>query len=291
MTVFFRALLACFGCIYTVQARRLTLTDEDIGKSLLVSNERLGESVPSRTDPREAVALILLASNPAAALKLTPSLGRRAVLAGTAALFSRPDRAPAAESAAIPTFSFKGLPGVSNLVGADKPRPTEELGVIGRGKNNDQSGRLNYCDKKGCISTYSSPYDDSFIPPWSYDAEDQTGEFSGFLKADNPSKPARKKKTVEEAQKELSAVVAAYPGANIIQEKPRYLYAEFEDLTTGEKDDVEFLISLDSALVGYRFAPRGRRNDDKKQRERVRSLRKSLEPNGWKSVGRAVNVN
>lgn len=218
-------------------------------------------------------------------------LDRRAVLLSTAlstTLVLRPGRSPAAPS--VPTFSLKGVPGVSTLLDTDAPRPSGELGVIGRGKDNAKSGRLNFCEKKGCISSFSVPGDDSYIPPWTYEP-DSIGAVSSFT---SPAKralaEARERKSLEVAQKELRAVVAEYPGATIVKDEPRYLYAEFEDLTTGEKDDVEFLLSQDSPIVGYRSAPRGRRSDDRRQRERIRALRKELAPNGWKSVGRAVGI-
>ena len=65
----------------------------------------------------------------------------------------------------------------------------------------------------------------------------------------------------------------------------RYVYSEFTDPLTGVVDDVEFLFSKDSPLVNYRSAARSG-GDDKRQRNRVRDLRKSLKPQGWKSVGR-----
>ena len=61
--------------------------------------------------------------------------------------------------------------------------------------------------------------------------------------------------------------------------------AQFTDSGTGVVDDVEFLFSLDTPLVGYRSAPRAGA-DDKRQRTRIRDIRKSLAPQGWKSVGR-----
>ena len=64
-------------------------------------------------------------------------------------------------------------------------------------------------------------------------------------------------------------------------------YAEFEDSVTGAIDDVEFLFSLDTPIVGYRSSPR-KGGDDKRQRNRIRDLRKSLQPLGWKSVGRLM---
>jgi uncharacterized protein (DUF1499 family) len=56
---------------------------------------------------------------------------------------------------------------------------------------------------------------------------------------------------------------------------------------TGAIDDVEFLFSRDAPIVGYRSAPRAG-SDDKRQRARIRDIRKALQPSGWKSVGRIV---
>ena len=82
-----------------------------------------------------------------------------------------------------------------------------------------------------------------------------------------------------------------YPGATIIKAsvEDRYLYAEVEDGLTGIKDDVEFLFSLNNPIVGYRSAPRVG-GDAKRQKVRIRDLRKTLQESGWKSVGRAVNL-
>lgn len=78
-------------------------------------------------------------------------LSRRALLG--CALATAPSlRTPAAE---VPTYSLKGLPGLSSVLGSDAPRP--ELGVIGKGKDGVKTGRLNFCEKKGCISSFSPP--------------------------------------------------------------------------------------------------------------------------------------
>jgi len=200
---------------------------------------------------------------------------------------------------AVPTFSLKGVPGISGLLGADAPRPSE-LGVLGKGMDGTASGRLQFCDKKGCISTFSLPDEDSFIPPWTYVPE-ETAAVSSFdarkaqlraealaeaIAAGAPPPPPRK--SLEEAQEDLRKVLGS-AGANIVTDQPRYVYAEFEDPQTGVKDDVEFLFSRDAPIVGYRSAPRSG-DSDKRQRERIRDLRKALAPQGWKSVGRAVGV-
>ena len=109
-----------------------------------------------------------------------------------------------------------------------------------------------------------------------------------------PAHAAAKKYSAADAQKafaELKKAVTEYPGATIIKAsvEDRYLYAEVEDGLTGIKDDVEFLFSLNNPIVGYRSAPRVG-GDAKRQKVRIRDLRKTLQESGWKSVGRAVNV-
>ena len=98
-------------------------------------------------------------------------------------------------------------------------------------------------------------------------------------------------KTRDKAFAELKKAVTEYPGATIIKAsvEDRYLYAEVEDGLTGIKDDVEFLFSLNNPIVGYRSAPRVG-GDAKRQKVRIRDLRKTLQESGWKSVGRAVNL-
>ena len=56
-----------------------------------------------------------------------------------AAVAFAPLRAPALEA---PTYSLKGIPGLSALTGADAPRPME-VGVLGRGMEGGKTGRLN----------------------------------------------------------------------------------------------------------------------------------------------------
>merc|ERR1711892_222575 len=93
------------------------------------------------------------------------------------------------------------------------------------------------------------------------------------------------RKSLETAFAELLEAVKATPGATIIkaEAEERYIYAEFRE--GNAVDDVEWLLSTDSPIVGYRSSPRAG-NDDKRQRGRIRDIRKSLAPQGWKSVGR-----
>ena len=231
-----------------------------------------------------------------------------------------PRRRPAHAADLPPTYSLKGLPGIKDIV--SKEAPSAELGVIGRGKNGDLTGRLNFCDKPGCISSFADPNDDYFVPPWTYDAdysEAATSAFESPLKkqlraereercravaegvegavlaeGDNCAATAAGgagPKSRDKAFAELKKAVTEYPGATIIKAsvEDRYLYAEVEDGLTGIKDDVEFLFSLNNPIVGYRSAPRVG-GDAKRQKVRIRDLRKTLQESGWKSVGRAVNL-
>ena len=223
---------------------------------------------------------------------------RRAVvrnLLSAAALTVAPSLPASAD--APPTYSLKGLAGA--LTGADAPRPADQLGVIGRGQNRDKSGRLNSCpaDKKGCISTFSQFDEESYVPPWTYQSDFSTQATSpndarrAALRAEvgaaaveaGETKPAPKSREV--AERELRAAIEAAAG-RIVETGDRYLYAEFE-AGGGTVDDVEFLFSLDTPIVGYRSAPR-RGADDKRQRNRIKELRKALKEDGWKSVGRIV---
>jgi uncharacterized protein (DUF1499 family) len=168
----------------------------------------------------------------------------------------------------------------------------------------DKTGRLNDCrDRAGCISTFSQYDDPSYIPPWTYQPGYSTGAVSANdarraqLRAEalavaggeasSPSPKAETGKSREGATAELKAVIAEFSG-KVVQEGDRYVYAEFEDSLTGIVDDVEFLFSLDTPIVGYRSAAR-KGGDDKRQRNRIRDMRKSLQASsGWKSVGRIV---
>jgi len=224
--------------------------------------------------------------------------GRRAALLGAAAFAAGGSRNARADTA-VPTFTLKGIPGIAAITGSDAPRPGE-LGVIAKGADGSKSGRLQFCDKKGCITSFGLPEDEGYIPPWTYAPEElRTTSVNDARRAalraqlaaeggDSVSRPARK--TLETAQGEMRTMLASVDGCLIVKDEPRYFLLEFEDPISGAKDDVEFLFSLNSPVVGYRSAPRTGA-DDKRQRERIRDLRKRLEPKGWKSVGRAAGVN
>ena len=87
-----------------------------------------------------------------------------------------------------------------------------------------------------------------------------------------------------EAYEELKAAIVAN-GGTIVKQEDRYVRAEFAE--GNNIDDVEFLISLDVPICNYRSAAR-RGGDDKRQRNRIKEIRKSLKDQGWKSVGRQL---
>ena len=254
-------------------------------------------------------------------MRLEPRLcsRRAALLAACSSLVGiGPRPAPAAD--APPTYSLKGVPGLSLFTGADAPPPAD-LGVIGRGASGAKAGRLGFCEKKGCISSFSQTDDESYVPPLAYTPEFsiQASSSYGSLKeqlraqaraeaaaealaasgaaapaegaADAPPAPPALTpneggKSLDEAIGELRRAVRAAGGA-IQKDEERYLYAEFADPVTGAVDDVEFLFSRDNPIVGFRSVPRSG-SDDKRQRARIRDIRKSLAPAGWKSVGRLI---
>jgi len=264
----------------------------------------------------------------AAAFSLKPiqleTTSRRAALASGASLAAAvfaPAKARA--DAAAPTYSLKGVPGLSSNVkgfgsvdapdgekggllsgfgGGGGEAPSSDLGVFGRGMNKDKSGRLNKCEnKKGCISTFEEPDSESFVPPWTYqpgystqaisanDARRQAlREQAGIDANGGVPPPPKPKKSRDEAYTELKVAIAANEG-KVVEEGDRYIRAEFVASTTfGDAvDDAEFLISLDAPIVGYRSLAR-KGGDQKRQKSRIRDIRKSLQEQGWKSVGRQL---
>ena len=244
--------------------------------------------------------MLVLCFTTAAFTPPSSNLDRRAVfVSGAALLATRMPRLAHADTA-VPTFSLKGVPGLTGMLGADAPPPVD-LGVIGRGTNKDKTGRLNKCEnaKKGCISTFDEPDAESYIPPWTYqpgystqaisanDARREALRAQAGLEANGGvAPPPKPTKTREEAYAELSAAIRTNEGS-IVEEGDRYLRAEFTDGVTGVVDDVEFLLSLDAPICGYRSAAR-RGGDDKRQRNRIKEIRKTLSGSGWKSVGRQL---
>ena len=189
--------------------------------------------------------------------------------------------AGAACGVALPALADSGVP--------------MDLGPLGL--RNGGSGKLNSCPpqgiKRACIGT--SKFDtDNYVPPWTYQSAKPDGK-GGYDVSGS--------KTVEEAFAELVNAVAAQPGASIVDKGTkadgRYLRAEFvvpKSLPFGsdEIDDVEFLIAAPGtsdppSLVDYHSVTRaGGTADNKRHRERIKSIRTDLQAYGWKSVGRLL---
>ena len=169
-------------------------------------------------------------------------------------------------------------------------------------QNLDKTGRLNKCDpaKKGCISTFDDPADESYIPPWTYqpgfstqavsanDARRQALREQANIEASGGVAPPPKPQSPGGGIRGAAAAIKANEGVVVEEGFGRYLRCEFEGgVSSALRRNVEFLISLDSPIVGYRSAARAG-GDDKRQRERIKDIRKTLKENGWKSVGRQL---
>jgi hypothetical protein len=174
----------------------------------------------------------------------TTAVTRRALALGACALLSPLELLPAIADAP-PTYSLKGIPGLSAVTGSERPRP--ELGVIGKGANGDKSGILQFCDRKGCISSFTPPDEEGYVPPWTYDPQYSTRAVSAFdsrreaLRAAARAEQAERQqqddgqpqptasvvpaKTVDSAREELRAAVEAASG-QIVTSQDRYRECE-----------------------------------------------------------------
>ncbi|HYF57404.1 MAG TPA: DUF1499 domain-containing protein [Burkholderiaceae bacterium] len=74
----------------------------------------------------------------------------------------------------------------------------------------------------------------------------------------------------------LRAVVASTPGARIVEERPGYLYAEYESTWLKFVDDVEFLLDAPDRVVHVRSASRFGRKDFGVNRARIEAIRARL---------------
>ncbi len=71
----------------------------------------------------------------------------------------------------------------------------------------------------------------------------------------------------------LRGVVAGWPGATIVEERPGYLYAECRTKWMGFVDDVEFLLDEKARVIHVRSASRLGRKDFGVNRERIEAIR------------------
>lgn len=74
----------------------------------------------------------------------------------------------------------------------------------------------------------------------------------------------------------LRRVVAGYPGAQIIEQRPDYLYAEFTTPVLGFVDDVEFRLDESARVIHVRSASRLGRLDFGTNRKRIEAVRTLL---------------
>jgi uncharacterized protein (DUF1499 family) len=75
------------------------------------------------------------------------------------------------------------------------------------------------------------------------------------------------------AMQRLQAIVAAMPGARVVQTAPNYLYAEFTSKWLRFVDDVEFLAVPGSDVIHVRSASRLGRRDMGVNRARIEAIR------------------
>ena len=74
----------------------------------------------------------------------------------------------------------------------------------------------------------------------------------------------------------LRAVMAAWPGATIVAERPGYLYAECRTPWMGFVDDVEFLLAPADRVIHVRSASRLGSRDFGTNRSRIEAIRAAL---------------
>ena len=74
----------------------------------------------------------------------------------------------------------------------------------------------------------------------------------------------------------LRTVVAAMPGAAIVESTPTYLYAEYTTRWLGFVDDVEFLLDEPARVIQVRSASRLGRKDFGVNRARIEAVRERL---------------
>ena len=74
----------------------------------------------------------------------------------------------------------------------------------------------------------------------------------------------------------LRQVIEAMPGAQVVDQRPDYLYARFRSRLMGFVDDAEFWIDPAEGVIQVRSASRLGRNDLAVNRQRIEALRVAL---------------
>lgn len=80
----------------------------------------------------------------------------------------------------------------------------------------------------------------------------------------------------DETWKKLHNIVKASPRTTVVQDSPKYLYAEFKSEGLGFIDDVEFSIDEQAKVIQVRSASRLGVRDFNVNRQRIESIRAQL---------------
>ena len=75
----------------------------------------------------------------------------------------------------------------------------------------------------------------------------------------------------------LENVVAAMPGATVVERQPGYLYAQFQTRMLKFVDDVEFLLDAPAGVIHMRSASRLGRKDFGANRQRLEAVRQRFD--------------
>jgi uncharacterized protein (DUF1499 family) len=79
------------------------------------------------------------------------------------------------------------------------------------------------------------------------------------------------------AMNRLRDVLAAWPGATIVENRPDYVYAQFETRWLRFVDDAEFVLDPAARVIHVRSASRLGRKDFGANRARIEAIRKRLD--------------
>lgn len=82
---------------------------------------------------------------------------------------------------------------------------------------------------------------------------------------------------MDEARRQLVAIIGDMPRARVIADEPHYIHAEFRSLVWGFVDDVEFFLDDDSGLIHSRSAARLGYSDLDVNRDRYETIRQAFE--------------
>ena len=86
--------------------------------------------------------------------------------------------------------------------------------------------------------------------------------------------------TREEVIRKLKSIIGNIPRARIIEEKPDYIYAEYESALLGFVDDVEFYLPAYEKVIHVRSSSRVGYSDFGVNRKRIEDIREKLQQAG-----------